>query len=309
MNKVLYHLVRLLAKYTSPFISLVERVIAVENNPAKKHPIFIVGAPRTGSTLLYQLITNSNEVLYINNFINLFHRNLPSGFLLDELLFKNEPHNSFSSDLGNTLKNGWRAPSESGNFWYKWLDKANNYSSNNNLPEKKVAKLRSLFNGIMNRYDKPLVFKNLNNSQRLPLIHKIDQKSKIIWIKREPQYVAQSMIIARRRLNVKANEVWSVKPEGIQPEHYNDEYELVVNQINLIEKQIEKDLQLFTPENILVVNYTSMLHDLKKIRQFCGIISEPSEEIINKIKLTNKKLLGTEEWAKLKQEIEKLSWQ
>ena len=50
------------------------------NQKLKHQPIFIIGAPRTGSTIFYQTLTNQLNVLYINNFICLLNKNLFFGF-------------------------------------------------------------------------------------------------------------------------------------------------------------------------------------------------------------------------------------
>ncbi|MBL6448333.1 sulfotransferase [Fulvivirga sp. 29W222] len=273
------------------------------------HPIFIIGAPRTGSTLLYQLLTNNTEVIYISNFVNLFHRNLFAGFVLNGLLLKGHRriHNSFSSDFGNTLKSGWNAPSESGNFWYNWLSKTNDYEENNNISQKKINRLQKLFNRVMALYERPIVFKNLNNSQRLPLISKIDPQSKIIWIKRDHVYNAQSIILARQKYNVSPNEIWSVHPKGLSPDDCSNEFELVANQIKLIEEKIREDLKLFPEENTLTINYENLEDMLPDILQFCGIKLDSLNMLRPHIKTKNSQRLSSEDWNRLQIEIQSLS--
>jgi hypothetical protein len=46
------------------------------NQPLKHQPVFIIGAPRTGSTILYQTLTNLYDVLYIDNLVCRFSKNL-----------------------------------------------------------------------------------------------------------------------------------------------------------------------------------------------------------------------------------------
>ncbi len=68
------------------------------NQPLKHPPIFIIGAPRTGSTILYQTLTNKLDILYIDNLVDKFHRNLFFGFWLSSKLYKHKPHNCFTSN-------------------------------------------------------------------------------------------------------------------------------------------------------------------------------------------------------------------
>ena len=62
-----------LIKAIGPFLSLFSKIFLAKNyNKNIKlsddlAPIFIIGAPRTGSTILYQGLTNQADVLYIDN--------------------------------------------------------------------------------------------------------------------------------------------------------------------------------------------------------------------------------------------------
>ena len=88
----------------------------------KAFPVFIIGAPRTGSTFLYQSITNSLDVAYIDNLVELFYDSFCAGFFISKALYGNKPHNNFVSYHGNTRRlGGLHAPSECGAFWYRWL--------------------------------------------------------------------------------------------------------------------------------------------------------------------------------------------
>ena len=69
----------------SPLISLWEQkyFLKYRDFKPKYQPIFIIGAPRTGSTILYQTITNQLDVLYIDNMICALNKNLFFWFLVE----------------------------------------------------------------------------------------------------------------------------------------------------------------------------------------------------------------------------------
>ena len=120
-----YWLLRRLFKYTSPLISIFEKskINKYGAKTSKIPPIFIVGAPRTGSTIVYQLITQYFDTIYFNNLVHLARENTYFGFWLSNKFFKENPHNSFKSNHGDTLTGGLHAPSEGGQIWQKWLPK------------------------------------------------------------------------------------------------------------------------------------------------------------------------------------------
>ena len=92
-------IIRSILKYGSPVISIPEKAgikkYGVET-PAHSL-VFIIGAPRTGSTILYQVITSLIDVSYIDNLANLARYNPYFGLRLSHLFFRNHSHQSFTS--------------------------------------------------------------------------------------------------------------------------------------------------------------------------------------------------------------------
>src|SRR6056297_1278708 len=103
-----------LVSLAAPVIHFFERdkIKSYGSQPLKHQPVFIIGAPRTGSTILYQALTNLYDVLYIDNLVCRFHRNLFLGFRVSNRIYGAKPHNSFSSYHGRTR--GGHSPSECG---------------------------------------------------------------------------------------------------------------------------------------------------------------------------------------------------
>src|SRR5580692_3262293 len=83
--------------------------------PTTHAPIFIVGAPRSGSTLLYQLMTSCFHFGYISN----LHCTLYGAPQLVERFMRNSdfhPDSNFRSDTGQT--EGMAGPCECNAYWY-----------------------------------------------------------------------------------------------------------------------------------------------------------------------------------------------
>lgn len=262
---------------SSPLLRLWEetRISRYGNQPLKHQPIFIIGAPRTGSTILYQMLTNIYDVLYIDNLTCLLHKNLVFGFWLSNKLYKNSPHNNFRADHGNTLKYGLHAPSECGQFWYRWLPTDHHCIDFDEITDEMVEEIRQEITAVINYWDRPLVFKNLNAGQRLRLLHRCFPKAKFIYIKREPFYTAQSILSARRENRIAAHEMWSIKPKNYKELETMPELDMIAGQIYSLEKQIEKDMHWFGSNQFLSLWYEDMVNDfpetLKQIEVFSGV--------------------------------------
>jgi hypothetical protein len=283
-----FFLVRRLFKYFSPFITFLERpwVKKYAKGKIKHQPIFILGVPRSGSTILYQLITSCFDVSYINNLAVASRENLYAGLRLSNIFYKNKRHDSFDSDYGNTFKSGLNAPAEGGSIWYKWFSKEKIYFEKNSLSQKQLKEIKELIVAITNRYNKPLVIKNLMFSQRLEVLHQLFPEAKFIYIKREPEFNAQSIYQAREK-NGSINEWWSTKPQKFNDLVKLNPIDQVVKQVYLIEKQIESGLKLFNKNNVVVITYEKMVEDCETVLLEVGELIKLSK--INKIPKANLK--------------------
>lgn len=229
-----------------------------KNHSLKHEPVFIVGAPRTGSTILYQVLTNNYDVGFIDNLASYFYRCLPLGIWLSNILFGNRPHNNFRSDHGNTHEFGFHAPSECGNFWYRWLPNTHHFIEHGELETDKINEIREEIRTCLRIVKSPFLFKNLNAGQRLRLICEMYPNAKIIYIRRDPIFTVRSILKARSKVGVGKGQWWSIKPKEYQTLLDLDETEMCVAQVLLLEKQIEEDLNLFDSKNVYNLHYDEL---------------------------------------------------
>lgn len=282
------------------------------NQPLKHQPVFIIGAPRTGSTILYQTVTNQLDVLYIDNLVCKFYKNFFFGFWLSNKLFKQKAHNCFKSDHGDTSTCGLNSPSECGGFWYKWLRDDKHFVDYDDITDKMVQQIRDEVIAVINYFDKPLVFKNLNAGQRMRLLEMCFPKAKFVFIKREALFTAQSILKAKRKEGLADDEFWSVMPYNVEELKKFNSYEQIVKQIYFLEKQIKQDSKLFDKENFLSIDYKELgdnfENTVKKCQKFINV-NEKIEYKKAEVRLTEKVSLNENEIKALKEQIEKLDWE
>ncbi len=255
-------------------------------------PVFIVGAPRSGSTIFYQVLTNILNVTYVSNLVELC-RELPLvGFEIHDRLFDSLPHNSFSSRYGNTQK--LKDPCES-IMWRKWLIPGRHYILPEEISKEKKEAFRQTVWAVLNRYNRPWVIKNLSFGMRLPLIKEIFPETVIINIKRDVFFNAQSIYLAYKKFGIAENKVWSIRPPDYKEISNLPLEEKVVAQIFLIEKEIEKNLGLFG-NNVLNVQFEDFvdrpLFYVDRVKEMIGArdrIKDKQIEVYNsnKIKISS----------------------
>src|SRR6056297_1412323 len=108
-------------------------------------PVFIMGPPRSGTTLLYQLLTQTCHFSYFSEFAASYNT-FP--FLATYLKKKHfgKDNQSFKSDFGRPR--GLFAPSEAGEIWNRWFPaeykESYNYVDENHLDEKQKKHIYQL---------------------------------------------------------------------------------------------------------------------------------------------------------------------
>ena len=285
------------------------------NKKLKHDPFFIVGAPRTGSTILYQVLTNSYNFLYVDNLICKLHRNFFFGFWLSNKIFSDQPHNIYKSEFGDTSRYGMHAPSECGDFWYRWLPRDHHFVDYDEVTEEIAIQIRSEVTAVINYFDKPILFKNLNAGQRLRLIRKCFPNAKFIYIKRQPFFVVQSILKARAIKNVPHNKLWSVMPNDHTSLLSLDEVSMVTAQVYYLQLQIKKDLSLFDRKNVQTIDYESMVTDfsgflskLERSFEFCETIRHKSKIMLPDFTMKNRVTVGKDMASKIYSALNKYEW-
>ncbi|MFW6009199.1 MAG: sulfotransferase [archaeon] len=285
------------------------------NKKIKYPPIFIIGAPRTGSTILYEYITNYLDLKYINNFLAKFYKNLYIASIISHQIFADKTHNCFDSKHGRTY--GLKAPSECGAFWYRWLPNNRHFIDFDEIDEKSKEEMYSTITAITNKFNKPLIFKNLNAGQRLRMIKEIFPNALFIYIKRDPLFTSQSILRSREKTYNDRSKWWSIMPKEYEQLLKLPYPEQIVKQVYYLQKQIETDLHLFPGKNRYILTYKEFCQNPGKViysikefleKNYNDIVYLKDKNIQNKTYYSADKKIDNKTFKKLKKEVNKLNW-
>lgn len=299
LGKVVRRFIKVLLQTASIILLPLFRIATAKKKVQKVQPIFIIGAPRTGSTALYQALTNVFDVAYIDNLAAALYKNLPMGIWFSRLMYGNRPHNNFKADFGSTQDYGWHAPSECGQFWYRWLPVESHFVDSGDISASFIKELRSEIEKAQTIVGVPLLFKNLNAGQRLRIISEAFPQARIIYLKRDPRFTAASILQARKKKNIPTDQWWSIKPKNFRELLELDEAEMAVAQVYYLERQIEEDLSLFSPDNVHIVHYNDLSErKLNCIGQWFGLTKKEVGKAPSFFQDTASKL-DSGQWEKL----------
>lgn len=209
------------------------------DRPLRYPPIFFVGAPRSGSTLMMQAITDALDLGYISN----LHCRWYGAPVLAERIFRPtdlRPCSTYRSEHGETK--GLFAPAECGEWWYRFFRRTPKYVPLDAVKTDRMRRFRQSIAGLTNAFDKPVLFKNLYASLRIQAIAHYVPESLFIIISRDEVDNAHSLLETRHRVHQDYQRWWSMEPPEIDALRGLPAHEQVVEQIRCIEDVIKRDL-------------------------------------------------------------------
>jgi len=217
---------------------------------AQSPPLFIVGAPRSGTTLAYQLITEHIHCSFITNLVN-NNSDIPLTMSLVSAYLPDKRSTKFTSNYGNTA--GRTKPSQGDQIWGKFLGKERAYHPNNTIDSTTLTEANHLIRRIAHIMKAPFVNKSIINSVKLNSILEAFPDAHIVWVKREPFFIAQSNYVNWKR---KPGLQWvSAKPNNYAELAKLSVLEKSTMQILSIERDIEKVIAQHDPKKVMTINY------------------------------------------------------
>lgn len=221
---------------------------------------FIVGLPRSGTTLLSQLLAARMNVGYISNFLARFWLAPGIGAEIERSLGirnrKTSNQIDFVSEYGVTA--GWHQPHEFGYFWNRWFDVGQDmhYLTAEQSSEVDAGKLRQSVASIEAVFGLPMVFKNNTwCTMAIPFLAQTFPSAIFVVSERDPQSVCLSIMRARLQRYGDVNTWWSVRPPNFLQLVNRPWEEQIVCQVQTVMSIMEQGLSDLGDERVLRVPY------------------------------------------------------
>lgn len=232
-----------------------------------KYPlIFIVGAPRSGTTYASQLITRNFDVGYVSNVTARFWKSPIVGLAVSKSLFGERFRCQISdTSLLGTTHLPWE-PHEFGNFWRYWLnlDKCKTHKlSEIELKQIDSQGLKLICNQLKSYLGTPFVFKNLICGLQISYLHQIMPDSIFLYIERNSLEAANSILNSRVMRYGRADVWWSVKPANFSEiSMFEDPFLQAHSQVISIQSDIEANL---SSVNGLKISFSDLIENQKSV--------------------------------------------
>ena len=242
-------------KWLNPRIASLERLGAGSVAPP---PLLVVGPPRSGTTLVYQLLVQHLDVAYLSN---AHHALFGAPFLVERIVPKGlrQPPSDYESRFGRTR--GIWAPSEAGNFWYRFFPAHPHAVAPDEVSPLALGRLRSSVAAMTRASGRALVMKNVMCSVRMAAISAAVPEMRYLVVHRDLVDTAVSLLASRREANGTYDAWWSVEPREIESMRHLPPEQQVVEQIRAVEASIEASRAGLDPDLFADVSYADLIAD------------------------------------------------
>lgn len=235
-----------------PYLRLLEIFYLQKAKKTNKPQLFILGLPRSGTTLVYQYIVHRMNIAYITNQAGYYY--------LSPLIVTNLQRNQlgtyqsdFKSNYGKV--SGPLSPREAGAFWGRFFG-TEDYVSIDDLTIKRIQTLQNTIFGIQQLFgDLPFVNKNVKHMLRIQVLSEIFPNAYFLVVERDLPQVALSVLRGRYNNLADPMQWWSVKPPNYAELKDLPVVEQVSGQLLALQDRMTADFSQIDTERIIRFSY------------------------------------------------------
>ncbi|HEX7052153.1 MAG TPA: sulfotransferase [Longimicrobiales bacterium] len=217
-------------------------------------PLFILGAPRSGTTVVYLHVMNSFEFAYFPNLAKAHPKACVLYSLWGRLAHAYEP--TYTSSYGNV--DGPMAPTDGWDIFHRWFPR---YDHTRPIRQSGLYELRNIVRLLELVFGAPFANKNNSNSLRIAHLSALFPNAIFLHVRRDPVDASVSLLEARIRHGVPLGEWWSASPPQFLGRRFSDQLEQAVHQVWGIDRYIRDSLDRIPPERRHSIAYEAFCAD------------------------------------------------
>lgn len=211
-------------------------------------PLFIVGAPRSGTTLVYLHLVNAYRFAYVPNTAREHHPAALTYTAIHQGIHPYEP--DYEPSYGHV--EGPMGPSDGWELFHRWFPK---YDHDQPVRTHRLDELATIVALLERIFDAPFLNKNNNNSTRIGHLAELFDDALFVHVDRDLRDTSASLLEARRQHGVELGEWWSAAPPDRFDESFDSELEQVVATIESLREHIRRDLEELDDDRWIETTY------------------------------------------------------
>jgi len=219
--------------------------------------VLIVGPPRSGTMLTYQLLSQHLPLSYLNNWGAMFPRStITASRILNRYGYTTAA--ALHSYYGNTA--GFHGVNDGFHVWNRWLGN-DRYSVPRDITAESRRDMRRFFAAWSETFNRPFLNKNNRNSFCMSLLSSILETAVFVVSTRKPVFVAQSLLLAREHIQGDASRGWGLGTHRPHRRPRPSPLEDVADQVRYVYERIEEQLAHVPPERVVHTCYEDICRD------------------------------------------------
>jgi hypothetical protein len=230
--------------------------------------LLIVGPPRSGTTLVYQVAVRRLPVSYPTNLSALFPRapiTAQRAFLHRTSRSREAPRSYY----GQTRR--MADANDAFHLWDRWLG-SQRYTGPGHIEPDAVAAMRRFFDAWHSVFPTPFVNKNNKNTDSLALLAAALPNARFLVVRRDPLETLQSLLVARRVVQGDASRAWGLRSRDADDNDALGPVAAVCDQLIEIEERLRADLATVDGARYLEVTYAQFCDDPDAVIEAAGAL-------------------------------------
>ena len=237
-------------------LSIFEKRLYARYSTPQKPLVFICGPPRSGTTLLYQVLINNLPIQYFNNLTSWFPRApLTAMRLFGRWLPKHEIN--YKAFYGKTRF--LSGPNDALYLWDRWVGKNRDTVPERLLPnaEKDMPQFFAAAESLLNS---TLINKNNRLNTYAHLAANALPTAFFICLRRDPLMLAQSLLIARKEIVGQVDIPYGIDSDDRPRSTTGDYLDDICQQVLYYDRAAEQQQQRIGKERFWIVDYEQFCH-------------------------------------------------
>lgn len=213
--------------------------------------IFVCGPPRSGTTLLAQVLIKHLPVAYINNLASVFPQSpLTANALFGRLITKKAIE--YRAYYGKSRH--FSGPNDALGIWDRWFG-FDRDTVPSQLAPNASRDMPQFFGALQEFHHKPVVAKNNRLNTCAHLIANVLPNSYFLCLKRDSVNLAQSLVLARREIVGDANRPYGIDSATRDRAASGDYIEDVCRHVMYYERAAEDQQRLIGSDRFWLIEY------------------------------------------------------
>lgn len=263
------------ATVARPVLRRVERSLLAHARPLEAPPTFILGPPRAGTTLLYQILTHCFEFAYICNYAAERSRYPATATWLLRRQIRRYV-GDFTNEYGKTR--GIAGPSEALDVWRRFFPTDRHYADEGRVSASGAEEMRRTVAAVAGILGAPFLSKDPVHSVRVRALNEIFPNCLFLYTHRDPEATAESMLRIREgraRSGVGDVTTWMhVKPREYDLLVGRPAVEQVAGQAYYCARNARDDMAAVAPDRSLTVPYEALCKEPRvQLERIVGFLS------------------------------------